>query len=145
MIILASCTKEPPILQQKTVFEKSEWNRFKYLEYKPEINDNSTPYIFALKLELTKDYPYNYLKIQLDKTSSDGEEYVKIFSIPVKDENGVFLEEEKDGIYYINMILSRQIYFSSIGKYQINIEELMPPYYLKGIKSAEFIIEKHTK
>ena len=145
VLVFTACTKEPPVLQEKTSFKNAKWNRFKYLEYKPEINDNSTPYIFTLKLEFTKDYPYNYLKIQLDKTSSDGEEYVKIFSIPVKDQNGVFLEEEKDGIYYINMILSRQIYFSSTGKYQINIEELMPPYYLKGVKSAEFIIEKRTK
>jgi len=145
ILILPSCIKEPPILQHKTEFKKSEWNRFKYLKYRPEIIDNSAPYIFQLNMEFTDDYPYNYLKIQLDKTSSNGEEYVKIFSIPVKDRHGVFLEKKKDGVYRVNMILSRQIYFSSPGKYEVNIEELMPPYYLKGVKSAEFIIEKRTE
>lgn len=142
---MASCTQEPPILQQKTVFDNAAWNRFHYLEYKPKIIDNSAPYIFTLKMELTKEYPYNFLKIQLDKTSNDGEEYVKIFSIPVKDQDGKFLEEPQDGIYHVSAILTRQMYFSSPGKYQINIEELMPPYYLKGVKSAEFIIQKRSE
>jgi len=145
LITLASCSKEPPILQQKTVFDNAAWNRFEYLEYSPMIIDNSTPYIFTLRVECTEDYPYNFLKIQLDKTSKDGEEYVKVFSIPVKDQNGVFLEEAQDGIYHVTAILTRQMYFSSPGKYQINIEELMPPYYLKGVKSAEFIIEKRIE
>ena len=145
LLIFTSCTKPPPVLQHKTKFDNTGWNRFTYLEYQPEIIDNSTAYIFTLKLEFTEEYPYNFLKIQLDKTSSDGEEYVKVFSIPVKDQNGVFLEKAENGVFHVNMILSRQIYFSSTGKYQINIEQLMPPYYLKGVKSAEFIIEKREE
>ena len=141
---LTSCTQEPPILKEKTEFGKAGWNRFKYLEYSPEIVDNSVPYIFTLKMEFTEEYEHNYFKIQLSKESG-GESYVKIFSIPVKDREGVFLEKVENGVSKVSTILSQQIYFSSPGKYQIIIEELMPPYYLKGVKSAEFIIKKRTK
>ena len=142
---LASCSQEPPLLQEKTVFGNQGWIYGKNLEYHPEIIDNSSAYIITLKLEFTEDYPHNFIKIQFDKQSTDGESYVKIFTIPIKDKNGVFIEKPIDGIYYVNTILSRQIYFSSPGKYDITIEELMPNYYLKGIKSAEFIIEKRIK
>jgi len=136
-----SCNQEAPILQEKTNFDKIGWNRFKYLEYSPEIVDNSVPYIFTLKLSFTDEYEYNYFKFQLSKEYG-GETYVKVFSIPVKNQEGVFLEKVKDGIYTVNTILSKQIYFSSPGKYLITIEQLMPKFNTKGIKSAEFIIEK---
>ena len=144
LVTLASCTQEPPILQEKTEFGKAGWNRFKYLEYSPEIVDNSVPYIFTLKIEFTEEYDHNFFKIQLSK-ESNGESYVKIFSIPVKSREGLFLEKAKDGIYKVNAILSRQIYFSSPGKYLITIEQLMPKFDTKGIKSVEFIIEKRSE
>jgi len=140
-----SCTRELPLLQEKTEFGNQGWIYGKNLEYHPEIIDNYSAYIITLKLEFTEDYPHNFIKIQFDKQSTDGESYVKIFTIPIKDKNGVFIEKPIDGIYYVNTILSRQIYFSSPGKYDITIEELMPNYYLKGIKSAEFIIKKRIK
>lgn len=141
---MASCIKEPPVLQQKTEFDELGWNRFKYLEYKPEITDISTAYSFTLKLEVTDKYEHNIFKIQLSKESG-GESYVKIFTIPIKDQQGNFLEKPKDGIYKVNAILSRQIYFSSPGTYLITIEQLMPKFDTKGIKSAEFIIQKRIK
>ena len=141
---MVSCTKEPPVLQHKTEFKNEEWNRFKYLEYKSEISDNSVPYSFTLKLEFTEEYNHKYFKIQLSK-ENEGESYVKIFSIPVKDSEGEFLEKEVDGIFKVNTILSRQIYFSTPGKYLITIEQLMPKFDTKGIKSAEFIIEKREE
>jgi len=132
-------------MQEKTEFDNQGWIYGKNLEYHPEIIDNSSAYMMTLKLEFTEYYPHNFLKIQFDKQSTDGESYVKIFTIPIKDQNGVFIEKPINGIYHVNAVLSRQIYFSSPGKYAITIEELMPNYYLKGIKSAEFIIEKRTK
>ena len=144
MATLSSCTEEPPILKEKTDFGPQGWNRFKYLEYSPEITDNSIPYIFTLKLEFTDEYDHSFFKIQLSKEFG-GESYVKVFSIPIKNREGVFLENPENGIYKVTIVLSRQIYFSSPGKYIITIEQLMPKFDTKGIKSAEFIIEKRTK
>jgi len=145
LISLTACTHEPPILQEKTDFGKQGWVYGHDLEYHPIITDNSSAYIFTLKIQFTKEYPFNYLKLQLIKENDEGESYVKIFSIPIKDKNGTFLEKEKDSVHYVNAILSRQIYFSSAGKYNIQIKELMSGYYLKGIKSIEFIIEKRSE
>lgn len=145
LITLASCTHEPPILQEKTEYGKQGWVYGHDLEYHPMITDTDAAYVFRLKIQFTKDYPFNFLKLQLVKENNEGESYVKIFSIPVKDSNGVFLEKEEKGIYHMNAILSRQIYFSTAGKYHIQIKELMSGYYLKGIKSIEFNIQKRSK
>ena len=140
---LSACTQEPPILQEKTEFGNTGWNRFKYLEYSPEIIDNSIPYIFTLKVGFTDEYDHNFFKIQLSKELG-GESYVKVFSVPIKNREGVFLENPENGIYKVTIVLSRQIYFSSPGIYQVTIEQLMPKFDTKGIKSAEFIIEKRS-
>jgi len=144
VILASSCTKEKTVFQKKTEFDYLGWNHFKVLEYKPQIKDISKAYIFTLKLELTDKYNYNYLRIQLSKTNGQ-ESYVRVFSIPVKNQQNEFLEKAENGIYHITAILSRQIYFSSPGKYQISIKLLMPKFDTKGIKSVDFSIKKRNE
>ncbi len=145
VVFISSCAKEELVFQEKVEFDYFGWNRFKELKFSPEIEDNSSPYIFKLKLRLTDDYAYNYLQIQLKKENNEGESYVKLFSLPIKDRNQVFLEQAIDGVYEINAILSNQIYFSTTGTYQITIEQLMPKFDAKGVKSVEFIIIKRKE
>jgi gliding motility-associated lipoprotein GldH len=142
IILTTSCTKEKVVFQEKIEFDYLGWNRFKELTFSPEIEDVSATYIFKLNLRLTDKYAYNYLQIQLKKESTDGETYVRLFSLPIKDRNKVFLEKAKDGIYEINAILSNQMYFSKAGVYQITIEQLMPKFDAKGVKSVEFLVIK---
>lgn len=145
ILTLKSCVPEKPIFQEKVEFDKLGWNRFKELKFAPEVKDVSHAYTFMLNVHFTDDYFYNYLQIQLKKESMDGESYVKLFSLPVKSSSQVFLEPKTNGIYEIKTVLSNQIYFSSPGIYQITIEQLMPKFDAKGVKSVELIIQKSKK
>ena len=145
IVFMSSCSKDELVFQEKIEFDYLGWNRFKELKFSPNIEDNSAAYIFKLKLRLTDDYAYNYLQIQLKKENIEGETYLKLFSLPIKDPSKVFLEQSIDGIYEIDAILSKQIYFSTSGTYQITIEQLMPKFDAKGVKSVEFIIIKRKE
>ena len=145
LAVVSSCAPEKPVFSEVVEFDKLGWNRFNELKFDVNIKDNSFPYVFKFNTKFTDEYPNSYLKIQLEKANEDGESYVKVFSIPVKNLNGNFIEEAKDGTYSVNTILINQMYFSSPGDYQIIIEQLMPKFDTEGIESVEFIIEKRSE
>lgn len=145
LLTLISCGGNEVVFRETKNIDKPGWNRFKELTFTPEIQDISKAYLVKLHLQLTDKYPYDYMQVQFTKSSSDGESYYKIFSIPVKGEDGKFLVDAKNGIHNVKGTLTNQFFFNKAGKYTITIKQLMPKFNTPGVKSVELIIEKRNK
>jgi gliding motility-associated lipoprotein GldH len=143
-MLLTACGGNELVFQEQHTFDKHGWNRFKEIYFNPEITDISKPYVVKLQLRLTDKYPYDYMQVQFSKESSDGESYVKLFSIPVKGLDGEFIEPAKDGIHEVNGILTSQMYFNKPGTYKIGIKQIMPKFDTPGVESIILILEKRN-
>ncbi len=142
---LFSCGGNEVVFRETKTFDNPGWNRFKELTFTPEIQDISKTYLIKLHLELTDNYPFEYMQVQFTKSSADGESYYKIFSIPVKGLDGKFLVDTEDGVHNVTGILTNQFFFNKAGTYTITIKQLMPKFNTPGVKSVELIIEKRDK
>ena len=143
--LMISCGGNEVVFQEAHQFDKFGWNRFKEIYFEPQIQDVSKTYLVKLHLRLNDKYPYDYMQVQFTKESSDGESYIKMFSLPVKGLDGEFLDNPGDSIHIVKGILTNQMFFNKPGKYKIGIKQIMPKFDTPGVESVRLIIEKRNK
>ena len=115
-------------------FYNTVWERFDYVQNVVEVTSPTT-YDLSLRLSFTDDYPYNDVSLVFTVFDEHGNPYrAKGYKFKLKDEEGNWNVEKKDGCYTFTLPINKQLTINDPGKYQFVVEQRMPITPVVGVK-----------
>jgi len=120
-------------------FYNNTWERFDYIQNDIVIQAETT-YNLSLNISFTDNYPYDYIDLVFTVFTNDGEPYrSKEYKPKLKDRDGLWSSELKDGCYSFTIPINKELRLSDPGTYKFQIEQKMPITPLVGIKELVMV------
>ena len=115
-------------------FYNTVWERFDYVRNEVDVA-TATTYNLNLQISFTDDYAYNDFSMIFTVFDSNENPYrTKGYKFKLKDEEGNWNVEKKDGCYTFTLPINKQLPISDPGKYQFVVEQRMPITPVVGVK-----------
>lgn len=134
-LFLTGCNQQEKnsALIQRSFFNTT-WERFDYLRNDVEIKEETT-FDLSMRVSFTEDYPYDYFSMVFTVFTNEGNPYrSKGYKFSLKDKEGHWNSELKDGCYTFDFPINKQFLITDPGIYRFQIEYRMPITPLVGIK-----------
>ena len=123
-------------------FYNTVWERFDYVTNDIEIKE-ATTFDLSMKITFTDDYPYDDFEMVFTVFDDKGDPYrAKGYKFTLKDEEGNWNVEKKDGCYTFTLPINKQLMISDAGKYQFRLEQKMPITPVVGVKELVLMNNK---
>ena len=143
LLCLTGCgeqTDNKELLQRS--FYETIWERFDYVTKDIEIT-KATTYDLSLRISFTDDYPYNEIQMIFTVFDENENPYrAKGYKFALKDEEGNWNVEKKDGCYTYTLPINKQLTITDPGKYQFRLEQKMPITPVVGVKELTLLNNK---
>lgn len=140
VLFLTGCNrqeKNPELIQRK--FFNNTWERFDYLRNDLEIKEETT-FDLSMRVSFTEAYSYDYFSMVFTVFTKEGNPYrSKGYKFSLKDKEGHWNSELKDGCYTFDFPINKQFLITDPGNYRFQIEYRMPITPLVGIKELKLI------
>lgn len=142
--LLSCSTKQDKVVIFKE-FTNSEWNRFEYLNGTFDVNSATQKYDIIMEVSVNDDYPSTYETHQNDcplifnltiKNPDGNGARSKDYKYILKDKDGNWKADKKDGYYVFKLPIINEMTFSEKGTYEFKIENKFPKDPLYGIESV---------
>lgn len=134
-LILTGCNqqgKNSKLIQRS--FFNTTWERFDYLRNEIEIKEE-TAFDLSMQVSFTDEYTYDYFSMVFTVFTKEGVPYrSKGYKFKLKDAEGHWNSELKDGCYIFDFPINKQFLITEPGNYRFQIEYRMPITPLVGIK-----------
>lgn len=145
MMIFVSCSEKQDDIIISRQFENEQWNRFDYLESDYNVVKAPMEGDVVMEVVLSEVYPNIYpyhdnhgvFSINMTVSTPDGGRRSRDYNFNVKDKDGNWRSEKKDGYYHFELPLNNEMSFNEIGDYHFVIENKYPKDPLYGVKSVE--------
>lgn len=139
-LFLAGCShqeKNSELIQRS--FFNTTWERFDYLRSDVEIEEETT-FDLSMRVSFTEEYPYDYFSTVFTVFTQEGDPYrSKGYKFSLKDKDGQWNSELKDGCYTFDFPINKQFLITDAGTYRFQIEYRMPITPLVGVKELTLI------
>jgi gliding motility-associated lipoprotein GldH len=139
-LALASCSRNEPVSQIHT-FSNSTWQRFDHLTFELPVKDTDEEYDISLVIKHTAKFPADALSINVVMNTPGGEERIKDYNLYLKDNDGIIIGYETDGIFNRIIKIREGMRFHEVGMVKFDIENLMTKYYTPGIIEIGIVME----
>ena len=140
LVCLGGCrqeTKNKELLQRS--FYNTVWERFDYVRNDIEFDAASTLDLTA-QVSFTDDYPYEDFSMVFTVFTADEEPYrSKAYTFKLKDEDGNWKSELKDGAYTFDFPINKGLQIVDPGVYRFQLEYRMPITPIVGVKEIKLI------
>ena len=141
LFLFSSCVKNDSNVIIDKKFDNDEWSRFEYLEGSLNVTDNDANNDLFMELFVTDVYPNPYENHQKDGSflfnltisNSNGLYRSRDYKFMLKDKDGFWNAEKKDGYYVFKLPIINGITFSDIDIYTFKIENKYPKDPVSGI------------
>jgi len=140
ILLISSCGKQAKFVHNFEMNDKG-WEKFNNLHFTQNSFVKNKAYSVNLDLVIDENYTESSFEFQLLIESEEGESWNKVFAIPIKDKEGNFLIEKKNGVFNYHILLLKAKYFNEKGNYSFEVVNLNPKLVTKGIKKISFIFE----
>lgn len=143
-LVFSSCSSNQDNIVISKEFPNKEWERFEYLDGNLNVSKTSQKYDIIMEVMVNDDYPNIYETHQSDcpllfnltiKNPDDNGSRSKNYRFTLKDNDGNWKADKKDGYYVFRLPIISGITFSEKGTYNFKIENKYPKDPLYGIKS----------
>lgn len=120
-------------------FYQTVWERFDYVQNTINI-EKETTFDLSMDISFTNDYPYNDFSMVFSVFDSFGNPYrSKEYKFNLKDEEGHWKSQLKDGCYTFNLPINKALQISEAGTYRFQIEYHMPITPIVGVKQLTLV------
>lgn len=120
-------------------FYQTVWERFDYVKNTIDVEPETT-YNLSMDISFTDDYAYNDFSMVFTVFDSNGNPYrSKAYTFNLKDENGQWKSEKKEGCYNFNLPINQALQFVDGGTYCFQIEYRMPITPIVGVKQLALV------
>lgn len=125
-------------IMQRSFYE-TVWERFDYVKRDIDITKPTT-FDLSLRISFTDDYPYNDISMIFTVFDEKDNPYrAKGYKFNLKDEEGNWNTEKKDGCYTFTLPINKRLTITEAGKYQFMLEQKMPITPIVGVKELVLI------
>ena len=115
-------------------FYDCRWERFDAVKGEVEVKEMTT-FDLSMKISFTEDYPYDRFSMVFTVFTQDDEPYrCKGYKFNLKDTDGQWQSELKDGCYTFDLPINKSLTIVEPGAYRFQIENQMPITPLVGVK-----------
>lgn len=145
-LFLSSCSNKQDNIVIYKEFGNQEWGRFEYLTGDFDVNKTSQKYDVVMEVTVNDDYPNVYENHQTDapllfnltiKNPDSNGGRSKDFKFTLKDKDGNWKADKKNGYYVFSLPVMNEMTFSEDGVYSFKLENKYPKDPLQGIKSVK--------
>lgn len=145
-LFLSSCTSKQDNIVIYREFGNQEWERFEYLTGDFNVNKTSQKYDVVMEVTVNDNYPNVYENHQSDapllfnltiKNPDSNGGRSKDFRFTLKDKDGNWKADKKNGYYIFRLPVMSEMSFSENGIYSFKVENKYPKDPLQGIKSIK--------
>lgn len=145
-LFLSSCTSKQDNIVIYREFGNQEWERFEYLTGDFNVNKTSQKYDVVMEVTVNDNYPNIYENHQSDapllfnltiKNPDSNGGRSKDFRFTLKDKDGNWKADKKNGYYIFRLPVMSEMSFSENGIYSFKVENKYPKDPLQGIKSIK--------
>lgn len=145
-LFLSSCTSKQDNIVIYREFGNQEWERFEYLTGDFNVNKTSQKYDVVMEVTVNDNYPNVYENHQTDapllfnltiKNPDSNGGRSKDFRFTLKDKDGNWKADKKNGYYIFRLPVMSEMSFSENGIYSFKVENKYPKDPLQGIKSIK--------
>lgn len=145
-LFLTSCSSKQDNIVIYKEFKNQEWERFEYLTGDFDINKASQKYDIVMEVAVNDSYPNVYENHQTDaplllnltiKNPDGNGGRSKDFKFTLKDKDGNWKADKKNGCYVFRLPIIGEMSFSDKGTYNFKVENKYPKDPLQGIKSIK--------
>ena len=125
------------ILQR--TFYQTVWERFDYVKNTINI-EKETTFDLSMDISFTDDYPYDDFSMVFSVFDSYGNPYrSKAYKFNLKDENGQWKSQKKEGCYTFNLPINKALQITDPGTYCFQVEYRMPITPIVGVKQLSLV------
>lgn len=145
-LFLSSCTSKQDNIVIYREFGNQEWERFEYLTGNLDVRKTSQKYDVVMEVAVNDSYPNIYENHQTDapllfnltiKNPDSNGGRSKDFRFTLKDKDGNWKADKKNGYYIFRLPVMSEMSFSENGIYSFKVENKYPKDPLQGIKSIK--------
>lgn len=144
-VMFVSCSKKQDNIVINNEFQNNEWGRFEYLNGTFE-NYGENEFDIVMEIVVNDTYPNPYINHQKDgsflfnmtiNNPNDSGSRSKDYSYKLKDKEGNWKADKKNGYYTFKLPIISDMSFSEKGTYEFKIENKYHKDPLYGIKSLK--------
>lgn len=145
-LFLSSCSNKQDNIVIYREFGNQEWERFEYLTGNLDVRKTSQKYDVIMEVAVNDSYPNIYENHQSDapllfnltiKNPDSNGGRSKDFRFTLKDKDGNWKADKKNGYYIFRLPVMSEMSFSENGIYSFKVENKYPKDPLQGIKSIK--------
>lgn len=120
-------------------FYDTVWERFDFVRADVVVEEPTT-FDLSMRISFTEEYPYDYIDLVFAVLTSDGDRYRgKAYKPKLKDADGNWSSELKDGCYTFILPINKELRINDPGTYRFQIEQKMPITPLVGVKELTIL------
>lgn len=120
-------------------FYQTVWERFDYVRNTIDIEEETT-FDLSMDISFTNDYPYNDFAMVFTVFDSYDNPYrSKAYKFNLKDSEGNWKSQLKDGCYTFNLPINKALQIIEPGSYRFQIEYRMPITPIVGVKQLTLV------
>lgn len=143
-LLFSSCSNKSDNIVIFKEFNNQEWERFEYLQGDFHVN-KASKYDIIMEVLVNDNYPNVYETHQSDcpllfnltiKNPNDNGKRSKDYRFMLKDKDGNWKADKKNGCYVFKLPIMGEISLSEKGTYNFKLENKYPKDPLQGIKSV---------
>ena len=143
VILISSCSRERDNIVINNKFNNEEWERFEYLNGVMSVDRSPAKYDIVMEIVVSDVYPNIYnnqddssllFNMTIKNPNGNGSRS-KDYKYTLKDKEGNWKADKKDGYYVFQLPVISEMTFSEKGDYNFKIENKYPKDPLYGIKS----------
>lgn len=143
-LLFSSCSNKNDNIVIFKEFNNQEWERFEYLQGDFHVN-KASKYDIIMEVLVNDNYPNVYETHQSDcpllfnltiKNPNDNGKRSKDYRFMLKDKDGNWKADKKNGCYVFKLPIMGEISLSEKGTYNFKLENKYPKDPLQGIKSV---------
>ena len=141
LLVTTSC-QQKKIYQERNEFSNYTWQRFDKITFNIPIEKSGTTGDIVLTIRHITQYPYPNLPMYVILNTPSGEERILEKDIQLKDINGDFKGDVAGDLWDVEETLWPGFYFTEVGTYSIEIENLIPKMGIPGLVDVGIYVKE---
>ncbi len=134
-LMFLSCG-DPPLFEGTTAMDQDIWNRFNFLIFEVPVEDNSL-LDFYLKVDFTKDYPWDKLSTNITFYAADGSMRSSDYDFPLN-ESTLTSEKPLQHLFTIR----KEMLFTKGGICEVRVENKSSKVHTPGVSAVGIVVRR---
>ena len=135
LIGMAGCGRKP-LLEDTCTFSERSWNRFRMVEFQPELTRENGYYDIIIRISYADGFDYDEIPVHTILTDPEGQKNILRKRVRIRNAAGAYQGTPYGDVWTVDKVVYEHKQLKNKGKYSFTLQQMTSHYELPGVLSV---------